>query len=55
MDSFKHLFENQHQSVQWLRNFGLDTVDSLPIVKHAILKRAMGLTGDLPETVRGHS
>ncbi len=54
MDSFKHLFENQHQSVQWLRNFGLDTVDSLPVVKHAILKRAMGLTGDLPETARGH-
>jgi 2-polyprenylphenol 6-hydroxylase len=54
MDSFKHLFENQHQSVQWLRNFGLDTVDSLPVVKHAILKRAMGLTGDLPESARGH-
>jgi 2-polyprenylphenol 6-hydroxylase len=53
MDGFKHLFENQHQSVQWLRNFGLDTVDSVPVVKHAILKRAMGLEGDLPKFARG--
>ena len=48
MDGFKHLFENEMQSVQWLRNFGLDMVDSLPLAKHAIMKRAMGLTGDLP-------
>lgn len=53
MSSFKHLFENEHQSVQWLRNFGLDTVDSVPVVKHAILKRAMGLEGDLPKFARG--
>ncbi|MBL1142002.1 MAG: ubiquinone biosynthesis protein UbiH [Proteobacteria bacterium] len=49
MDGFKHLFENQTQSVQWLRNFGLDMVDSLPIAKHLIMKRAMGLNGDLPK------
>ena len=48
MDGFKHLFENEMQSVQWLRNFGLDMVDSFPLAKHAIMKRAMGLTGDLP-------
>lgn len=52
LDGFKHLFENQMQSVQWLRNFGLDAVDSLPLVKHAILKRAMGLEGDLPKTAK---
>jgi 2-polyprenylphenol 6-hydroxylase len=43
MDGFKHLFENQSQSVQWARNFGLDMVDSLPFAKHAIMKRAMGI------------
>lgn len=53
LDGFKHLFENQAQSVQWLRNFGLDMVDSLPVAKHAILKRAMGLKGDLPRSARG--
>ncbi len=53
LDGFKHLFENQTQSVQWLRNFGMDMVDSLPVAKHAILKRAMGIKGDLPSSARG--
>lgn len=53
LDGFKHFFENQLQSVQWMRNFGLDMVDSLPVVKHAIMRRAMGLEGDLPEFARG--
>ncbi len=48
MDGFKYLFENQHQSVRWLRNFGLDAVDGFPPLKHAIMRRAMGLTGNLP-------
>lgn len=55
LDGFKHLFENQTQSVQWFRNFGLDTIDSLPVAKHAIMKRAMGLEGDLPEIARRHN
>ena len=49
MDGFKHLFENQSQPVQWLRNLGLDMVDSFPLAKHAIMKQAMGLEGDLPK------
>ncbi len=53
MDGFKQLFENPSQSVQWLRNFGLDVVDSLPLAKHAIMKRAMGIKGDLPDIARG--
>lgn len=52
LDGFKHLFENQRQAVQWLRNFGLDMVDSSTVVKHAILKHAMGLKGNLPEIAR---
>ncbi len=55
MDGFKHLFENETQTVQWLRNLGLDMVDSLPIAKHAIMKRAMGLEGNLPIIARGRS
>ena len=54
MDGFKHLFENQYQPVQWLRNFGLDMVDSLPLLKHIIMKRAMGLNGDLPQFARSY-
>ena len=52
LDGLKQLFENQKQSVQWLRNFGLDMVDSMPVVKQAILKRAMGLEGDLPKSAK---
>jgi 2-polyprenylphenol 6-hydroxylase len=52
LDGFKHLFENQFESVQWLRNFGLDMVDSIPVAKHMIMKRAMGLKGDLPRFAR---
>ena len=55
MDGFKHLFENEMQSVQWLRNFGLDMVDSFPLAKHAIMKRAMGLTGDLPGSAQSYN
>ena len=55
LDGFKHLFENQQQPVQWLRNFGLDMVDSLPLVKQFILKRAMGITGELPRSARGQN
>ena len=53
MDGFKLLFENQHQSVRWLRNVGMDMVDSIPYLKQRIMKRAMGLEGDLPELARG--
>lgn len=53
MDGFKQLFENQFQSVQWLRNIGLDIVDKVPVIKHKLMKRAMGLEGDLPEFARG--
>jgi len=53
LDGFKHLFENKHQSVQWLRNLGLDVFDSLSIAKHTLMKRAMGLEGDLPKFARG--
>ena len=48
MDAFKLLFENQNPSLTWLRNAGLDMVDSLPLAKQAIMKRAMGLQGNLP-------
>lgn len=55
MDGFKQLFENKTQSVQWLRNFGLDMVDSIPLAKHAIMRRAMGLEGDLPKFANGRN
>ena len=54
IDGFKYLFENQFQSVQWLRNFGLDIIDEMPIVKNAIMMRAMGLKGNLPRFAKNY-
>ena len=54
LDGFKYLFENQFQSVQWLRNFGLDIIDEMPIVKNAIMTRAMGLKGNLPKFAKNY-
>ena len=46
--------ENQFQSVQWLRNLGLDIIDEMPIVKNAIMMRAMGLKGNLPKFAKNY-
>ena len=43
MEGFKHLFAEQAPPVQWLRNAGLDAVDSLGPLKNELARRAMGL------------
>lgn len=55
LDGFKYLFENQFQSVQWLRNSGLDAINDMPIVKNAIMARAMGLNGSLPRFAKSYN
>lgn len=52
LEGFKYLFENQSAPVRLLRNAGLDCVDSLPFLKNRIMRRAMGLEGDLPAVAR---
>ncbi len=52
MDGFKYLFENQSQPLPLLRNVGLDMVNDLPLLKHAIMRRAMGIEGGLPDIAR---
>lgn len=54
MEGFKYLFENKTEAVSWLRNAGMDVFDSIKPVKHEVMKRAMGLTGDLPDIARRH-
>jgi 2-octaprenylphenol hydroxylase len=48
MEGFKRLFEQEALPVRWLRNVGLRVVDKLGLVKEGIMRRAMGLDGDLP-------
>lgn len=52
MDSFKYLFGSTLEPAQWIRNTGLDLTNSLPFAKNLIMKKAMGLTGDLPKLAR---
>ncbi len=49
---FKVLFENRLTSVRLLRNAGLKLTDLATPLKHAIIRRASGLSGDLPQIAR---
>ena len=52
MDGFKYLFEKQREPLPVMRNTGMNLVDGLGPVKHWIMRRAMGLAGDLPDAAR---
>jgi 2-polyprenylphenol 6-hydroxylase len=52
LQGFKMLFESRLGSVRFLRNTGLDLTDMMSPVKHAIMRYAMGLCGDLPAVAR---
>ncbi len=48
MDGFKHLFGTGWSPLRVTRNAGLTLTDHLQPVKNLIMRRAMGLEGDLP-------
>lgn len=52
LQGFKNLFENRHDTLKVMRNIGLDLTDAIYPVKHAIMRHAMGLSGDLPVFAR---
>ncbi|HEV2110657.1 MAG TPA: FAD-dependent monooxygenase, partial [Gammaproteobacteria bacterium] len=52
LDGFKRLFSNEIAPLAWLRNAGLRAVDGFTPLKHAFVRRAMGLSGDLPLLAR---
>ncbi|MCZ6536562.1 MAG: UbiH/UbiF/VisC/COQ6 family ubiquinone biosynthesis hydroxylase [Gammaproteobacteria bacterium] len=49
MDGIKRLFSNDLKSLARIRGFGLSLVNALPPARKAFVRRAMGMTGDLPE------
>lgn len=53
MDGFKRLFSNDNLPLSLLRNLGLNLADHAGPVKDMMIKRAMGLSGDLPRLSRG--
>ena len=42
MEGFKRLFADQPLPVRWLRNAGMSSLDSLPMLKNRIMRQAMG-------------
>ncbi|MCC6208119.1 MAG: UbiH/UbiF/VisC/COQ6 family ubiquinone biosynthesis hydroxylase [Gammaproteobacteria bacterium] len=52
MDGFKRLFGSSMPPLRLARNLGLDLADAATPLKHAIIRRAMGLRGDLPRLAR---
>jgi 2-octaprenylphenol hydroxylase len=52
LDGFKRLFSNDVAPLAMLRNAGLSAVDRFTPLKHVFVRRAMGLSGDLPALAR---
>ena len=52
MDGFKRLFSNQHPLLAPLRNIGLNLFERAAPLKQIMIRRAMGLEGDLPSLCR---
>jgi len=53
MDGFKGLFGSQLPPLPLVRGLGMDLVDRMAPVKNLIMRRASGLSGDLPRLARG--
>ncbi len=53
MDGFKRLFSNDSMPLSLLRNLGLTLAERSGPLKHRMIRRAMGLDGDLPRLCRG--
>ena len=55
IDAIGELFRQRHPAARGIRRLGLRLVNRSPLVKNELVKRAMGLTGDLPRFARpGH-
>jgi len=52
MSGFKNLFSNEQSNLAFIRNAGLNLVNSMGPVKHKFMRHAMGLEGDLPKIAR---
>jgi len=55
IDAIGRLFRQRDSATRGARRVGLRLVNRAPLVKNELVKRAMGLTGDLPRFARpGH-
>lgn len=52
MEGFERLFHADALPLRWLRNTGMRWVDGLGTLKSSIIRRALGLDGQLPELAK---
>jgi 2-octaprenylphenol hydroxylase len=52
MDAFKRIFSNDLMPLKLMRNFGLDVANRSGVVKYQLIRRAMGMSGELPSLAR---
>lgn len=52
MEGFERLFNADALPLRWIRNTGMRLLDGQGALKDGIIRRAMGLTGDLPALAR---
>ncbi|MEH6563970.1 MAG: FAD-dependent monooxygenase [Halopseudomonas sp.] len=52
MEGFERLFHAQALPLRWLRNAGMKMFDQAPMIKSEVMRRAMGLSGELPTLAR---
>ncbi|MCW5589760.1 MAG: FAD-dependent monooxygenase [Legionellales bacterium] len=52
MEGFKQLFSNDIPGLDFIRNYGLSSINKVGFVKNHIMKSAMGLRGDLPKLAK---
>jgi 2-octaprenylphenol hydroxylase len=54
MQGFKELFSGANSAKKIVRGIGMQAFNLLPGVKEEVMKRALGLKGELPELVKTH-
>ena len=54
MQGFKDLFSGDNPAKKLVRGIGMTLVSQLPGAKDEIMKRALGLKGELPDLAKGH-
>ncbi len=55
MDAFKRLFSNDNPALYFARNLGMKATELVAPIKHAIMRRALGVSGQRPSLARRQS
>jgi 2-octaprenyl-6-methoxyphenol hydroxylase len=54
-DGLNRLFSNRSDALRLVRDVGLGLVDRLPRLKHAFIREAAGLVGEVPKLLKGEA